>query len=98
MTTEAEHRECDQGLGGVEPEGASGEQPDAGVDGLDVVRRLIQQAPPRLKPRGTLVFEIGFGQAAAVEQLISASPGLRMVGLRRDLQGIPRTAVTERRT
>src|SRR3989442_10563874 len=35
VTTEAEHRECDQGLGGVEPEGASGEQPDAGVDGLD---------------------------------------------------------------
>ena len=70
----------------------------AGVDGLDVVRRLIQQAPPRLKPRGTLVFEIGFGQAAAVEQLISASPGLRMIGLRRDLQSIPRTAVVERRT
>ena len=68
----------------------------AGADGLDVVRQLIAQAPPLLKPGGALLFEIGFGQAEAVEQLIYVTPGLRMVGLRPDLQGIPRAAVTER--
>jgi release factor glutamine methyltransferase len=68
----------------------------AGRDGLDVIRRLLVQAPPRLAPGGAVVFEIGFGQADSVAQLISATPGLKMVGLRPDLQGIPRTAVALR--
>jgi release factor glutamine methyltransferase len=68
----------------------------AGTDGLDVIRRLVQQAPIRLKPAGTLVFEIGFGQGDAVEQLISTTDGLTMVGFRRDLQGIPRAAIARR--
>jgi hypothetical protein len=32
----------------------------------------------------------------AVEQLISGADGLTMIGLRRDLQGIARTAVAQR--
>ena len=68
----------------------------AGPDGLDVIRRLIPAAATGLKPGGSLIFEIGVGQDAAVSQLISATPGLRMVGLRNDLQGIPRTVVVER--
>jgi len=68
----------------------------AGDDGLEVVRRMLPQLPPRLKPGATAMFEIGFGQADAVEQLISATPGLRIVAVRRDLRGIPRTAVARR--
>ena len=68
----------------------------AGPDGLDVIRRLIPAAAPRLTPGGYLIFEIGVGQDAAVAQLISATPGLKMVGLRNDLQGIPRTVVVQR--
>jgi release factor glutamine methyltransferase len=68
----------------------------AGPDGLDVIRRLLPQAAARLKADGMLVFEIGFGQAETVEQLISMTAELRMVDLRRDLQGIPRTAVARR--
>jgi release factor glutamine methyltransferase len=73
-----------------------GEALFAGPDGLDVIRRLVAQAPARLKPDGMLIFEIGFGQAETVERLISSTGGLRMIGLRRDLQGIPRTAVARR--
>jgi release factor glutamine methyltransferase len=65
----------------------------AGADGLDVIKRLIAESPRRLKPGGSLVFEIGLGQDSAVTQLISATPGIRMIDLRRDLQGIPRTVV-----
>ena len=36
------------------------------------------------------------GQDNAVTQLISATPGLKRVGLRNDLQGIPRTVVVQR--
>jgi release factor glutamine methyltransferase len=68
----------------------------AGPDGLDVIRRLIPAAAKRLKPGGYLVFEIGVGQDRAVTGLISATPGLRMLGLRNDLQGIPRTVVAQR--
>jgi release factor glutamine methyltransferase len=68
----------------------------AGPDGLDVIRRLIPAAAQRLKPGGYLVFEIGAGQDRNVTELISGSPGLRMLGLRNDLQGIPRTVVAQR--
>jgi len=68
----------------------------AGADGLDVIRRLVAQAPSRLKRGGALVFELGFGQADAVAQLISATSGLKMIAIRPDLQGIPRTAVALR--
>lgn len=67
----------------------------AGPDGLDVIRRIIPAASARLKTGGSLIFEIGVGQDAAVGELISAAPGLRMVGLRNDLQGIPRTVIAE---
>ena len=68
----------------------------AGPDGLDVIKRMIPAAAARLKNGGALIFEIGVGQDAAVGELISAAPGLKMVGLRNDLQGIPRTVVAER--
>lgn len=67
-----------------------------GADGVDIVARIVAQAPPRLKPGGYLIFEFGFGQDMAVEQLISGAGGLTMIGLRRDLQGIARTAIAQR--
>ena len=68
----------------------------AGADGLDVIRRLIPMSGSRLTRGGTLVFEFGFGQADAVAELISSAPGIRMIGLRRDLQDIPRVAIAAR--
>lgn len=68
----------------------------AGEDGLDEIRRLVEAAPPRIKPGGCLIFEFGFGQDDAVGELISRTAGLKMIELRRDLQGIPRAAVAER--
>jgi release factor glutamine methyltransferase len=68
----------------------------AGPDGLAVVRRLLAGAPARLTAGGALVFEFGFGQADAISTLISTTPGLTLVGLRPDLQGIPRVAILKR--
>ena len=67
-----------------------------GPDGLRVITRLIEQAPQRLVSGGMLVFEFGFGQAERVAELISRTPGLTMVDLRPDLQGIPRAAIAKR--
>lgn len=66
------------------------------TDGLGLIRRLIAQAPARLRPGGYFIFEFGFGQDEAVEHLVAGSNGLRLLELRRDLQGIARTAVTNR--
>ncbi len=68
----------------------------AGEDGLLIIDRLLKEAASRLAAGALLLFEFGFGQAAAVEELISNTPGLTMVGLRRDLQGIPRVAIARR--
>lgn len=42
---------------------------DGGPDGLAVIRRLLAQAPTRLKPGGALLIEIGAGQGEAAAQL-----------------------------
>ncbi|MGE5244411.1 MAG: peptide chain release factor N(5)-glutamine methyltransferase [Betaproteobacteria bacterium] len=68
----------------------------AGADGLDVIRRLVRDAAVRLTPGGRLIVEIGYGQARAAGELISSVRGLTMIGIRKDLQGIPRTALARR--
>ncbi|MFL5308740.1 MAG: peptide chain release factor N(5)-glutamine methyltransferase [Polyangia bacterium] len=62
---------------------------DGGTDGLDLVRRLIAEAPPLLRAGGALALEIGFGQAAATADLLAAG-GFTDVRSRRDLAGIDR--------
>ncbi len=44
----------------------------SGSDGLDLVRRLIDQAPAYLEPGGSLAMEIGAGQAPEVKRLMAA--------------------------
>jgi release factor glutamine methyltransferase len=67
-----------------------------GDDGLAVILRLVPQAPALIRPGGMLMFEFGIGQDDDVRELIDAVPGLTLVDLRRDLQGIPRVAVARR--
>jgi len=69
-----------------------------GTDGLEIIRRLVRGAPACLNQDGYLMFEFGDGQEADVTELISASPGLRMVDVKRDLQGIERVAIVRPRT
>jgi len=66
-----------------------------GADGLDLIRRLLVEAPAHLAPQGRLIVEFGFGQEAAVRQLACES-GWTVVHIRMDLQGIPRTAALSR--
>jgi release factor glutamine methyltransferase len=68
----------------------------SGSDGLDVIEQLIDEAPERLREAGHLIFEFGLGQDLEIEQLIEASRRLSLVGVRRDLQGIARTAIAKR--
>ena len=66
-----------------------------GLDGLAIIRRLIQEAPDLLKPHGYLLLEIGFDQAAAVERLIDRNIW-KLLDIYPDLQGIPRIVALQK--
>jgi release factor glutamine methyltransferase len=68
-----------------------------GIDGLAGIRRLVDRTPEHLAGGGILAFEFGFGQDERVTRLIAESGTLTLLDLRRDLQGIPRVAVSSRR-
>jgi release factor glutamine methyltransferase len=68
-----------------------------GADGLEVVRRLLDEGAAHLAPQGRLIVEFGFGQDAAIRQL-AAGAGWNVIHIREDLQRIPRTAVLSRST
>ena len=68
-----------------EPRGAL----DGGVDGLDAYRHIAAVLPQILKPNGFVALEIGHGQDASVTRILRDS-GIRIVGLEKDLAGIPR--------
>jgi release factor glutamine methyltransferase len=67
----------------------------AGEDGLEVFHRLIPAAFAALAPGGFVVLEIGYGQEAAIRELLSAS-GFDQIEFTPDLQGIPRVASAHR--
>lgn len=58
----------------------------SGPDGLEDIRRIIQQAPDWLASGGWLLLEHGFDQADAVRALLEAA-GFEAVESRRDLGG-----------
>jgi len=62
---------------------------DGGADGLDLVRRLIEQAIPRLEPGAKMLLEIGHDQAATVAEIFAAH-GYREIAIHKDYPGIER--------
>jgi len=69
-----------------------------GDDGLEGLRRVVEDAAALLAPGGWLIVEFGYGQEDAVVNLVNASPVLSLVKVRNDLQDIPRTVVAQRRS
>ena len=67
-----------------------------GPDGLDIVRRLLREAAPFLRPGGHFIFEIGFGQSEAVKQAIDRGVW-ELIETRRDLRGIARAVVLRKK-
>lgn len=65
------------------------------ADGLSFYRRLLANAPARLKPGGYLICELGFGQSEAVLAM-AGSQTWSEIRLLDDLQSIPRTIILRR--
>jgi len=63
---------------------------DGGPDGLDVYRRLLQEAPGVLAPEGVVLMEVGLGQADCLCQEVADSNRFEVTKVQPDSQGIPR--------
>jgi release factor glutamine methyltransferase len=83
--------EIDEGVRRYEPHQAL----DGGADGLDVYRRLLNQAPAKLRPGGAVLLEIGATQAAAVTDLARRAFPDATISVHRDLAGHDRVVVVE---
>jgi release factor glutamine methyltransferase len=68
----------------------------AGQDGLEAIRHLLETAPKFVASGAPLVFEIGFGQAAAVQAEVRRRPAWEFLRIVPDLEGIPRVALARR--
>jgi release factor glutamine methyltransferase len=64
-----------------------------GPDGLLAYRRIARDLPSLLRPGGRAVVEVGMGQFESVADALMRS-GLRVLGTRRDLAGIPRCVIS----
>jgi release factor glutamine methyltransferase len=60
---------------------------DGGPDGLDVIRRLLDQSPAHLRLGGALLMEMGAAQGAAVAHLARRAYPSAVVTIRADLAG-----------
>ena len=64
---------------------------DGGKDGLEIVRKIIAQAPEHLAAKGWLLMEIGQGQASKLKS--SSSPALPLIKIAKDYSKIDRIAI-----
>ena len=68
---------------------------DGGTDGLDIYRRIAEEAPGYLKEGGCLMMEIGFDQAEEVAELLKE--GFDDVQVMKDLAGLDRIVSAKRK-
>lgn len=65
---------------------------DGGPDGLETTRRLVTEAPARLRLRGTLLVEMHESHSASLPELCLAA-GFSSAEVKRDLAGLPRFVI-----
>ncbi len=66
-----------------------------GDSGLRNIEGVLETALAKLRPRGWLVMEFGFGQEDEVRALVTARARLRLERFRSDLQGLARTVIVQ---
>ena len=66
----------------------------AGMDGLQAYRKIANGLSAVLKPDGTALFEIGFGQATSVKAIFE-SAGFSRISSRFDMGGIERCLIVQ---
>ena len=70
---------------------------DGGPSGLELIFRLIDQAPAFLSAGGMLWLEVGYDQSDVVRRYLAAAPGWAPAVIYPDLSGIPRMVCAQRK-
>src|SRR5690606_12393942 len=70
---------------------------DGGADGFDIHRRLADEAHTRLRPGGSLLVEVGAGQAQGLQALLEATGAYAEVDVATDFGGIERVVIATTR-
>lgn len=65
---------------------------DGGKDGLEIIKKIIRQAPDYFKKDGILALEVGYKQAKKVKKLMEKA-GFGNIAVIKDLAGIDRVVV-----
>ena len=68
----------------------------AGPQGTELHERLLWEATRYLSPVGTVIMEIGAGQARAMRRIVEQTPGYRFHRLVLDEAGLERVVIVER--
>ncbi len=89
----AEYEKLDKNVKDYEPKVAL----FAGVDGLDIYRRIIEKADQFLKPDAALMLEIGFAQGQAVRQLLEQTGAFAEIKIEKDAHNNDRIAIAKKR-
>lgn len=67
-----------------------------GADGLDICRRVIQEAGEYLMPDGALMLEIGFAQGQAIKSLLEQTGTFTEIRIEKDFQNHDRIAIAKK--
>jgi release factor glutamine methyltransferase len=89
----AEYEKLDRNVKDYEPKVAL----FAGVDGLDIYRRVIEKADRFLKPNSALMLEIGYAQGRAVRQLLEQTGTFPEIKIEKDPHNNDRIAIAKKR-
>ena len=68
----------------------------AGIDGLDVYRRIIDKADRFLRPDGALILEIGYAQGPAIKELLEQTGAFAEIKIEKDFHDNDRIATALR--
>lgn len=68
---------------------------DGGEDGLDFYRNIFLKAPAYLMNGGYCIMEIGFGQRAAIKEMIEGFKGFKLIDVKEDQYLIDRVIVAQ---
>ncbi len=88
----AEYENLDKNVKDFEPKVAL----FAGVDGLDIYRRVIEKTDRFLKPNAALMLEIGFAQGPAIKELLEQTGAFTEIKIEKDLHNNDRIAIAKK--
>jgi release factor glutamine methyltransferase len=88
----AEYEKLDRNVKDYEPKVAL----FAGVDGLDIYRRVIEKADRFLKPNAALMLEIGYAQGPAIKKLLEQTSAFAEIRIEKDPHNNDRIAIAKK--